>query len=311
MVYQCNTSRPLRFHHIPPAHLLQHQCHPSTLERGCPYVSHPPPTPALQNPSSVFVLARHDPMFYITVQQLHFLQPNASFAIQFCLLIEFSCMIAWISSGVFPARGSVQMNLIDCFLLTLGFFSHQDKLQFLFFFQAILMSLYVPQNSCSIIHFRNSIACSARMHLPLMQYQYLCRATRCSSLPLQLPDPDAAPQDAVSRRPSSTHPSNHYCPQSASSYTPASDRHPGQPTQPLSCSHTAGRPPFSPTFSSSPSSSPHSSSHPFPHFLLRLGSCCPHQTCTTTASPLASILDLHFFTTAATTQAKTRASTTP
>ena len=144
------------------------------------------------------------------------------------------------------------MNLIDCFLLTLGFFSHQDKLQFLFFFQAILMSLYVPQNSCSIIHFRNSIACSARMHLPLMQYQYLCRATRCSSLPLQLPDPDAAPQDAVSRRPSSTHPSNHYCPQSASSYTPASDRHPGQPTQPLSCSHTAGRPPFSPTFPALP-----------------------------------------------------------
>ena len=30
------------------------------------------------------------------------------------------------------------------------------------------MSLYVPQNSCSIIHSRNSIACSARMRRPLM-----------------------------------------------------------------------------------------------------------------------------------------------
>ena len=93
------------------------------------------------------------------------------------------------------------------------------------------------------IHFRNSIARSARMHRPLTQYQYLCCATRCSSLPLQLPDPDAAPHDAVSCRPSSTHPSNYYCLQSASS-TPASDRHPGQPAQPLSCSHTAGRPHF-------------------------------------------------------------------
>ena len=122
---------------------------------------------------------------------------------------------------------------------------------------------------------------------------------------------DTTFSDAVSCRPGSTSPSNHYCPQPASSSTPASNRHPVQLAQFLSRPHTTGRPSIPSTFSNSPSSSPHSRPHSLPHFLLRLGSCCSHQTCTTETSSFTSILGLFFLTTTATAQAQTPASTTP
>ena len=64
------------------------------------------------------------------------------------------------------------------FLVTFVSCLHFDKR---WSFHVLVLSLQIPQNSCSIIHFRNSIARSAHMAFPLMQCHHLRRATRCHS----------------------------------------------------------------------------------------------------------------------------------
>ena len=177
-------------------------------------------------------------------------------------------------------------------------------------FQIPFTFMHNLQNSCSIIHFRNSFARSALL------FSYRHAALMSLAAPIDAPVYcfcyiDTASPDAISRRPSSTSPSNHYCPQPASSITPASNRHPVQPAQLLSRPHTTGRPSFPSAFSDSLTSSHHSRPHSLPHLFVRLGASCSHQTCTTATSSFPSILGFFFITATATTQAQTATSTTP